>query len=523
MERERERERMSSFTGNRNREKVFYVYLISNASTDLAKNNTLTHYRNYLAETLFLPQKENWYVCLNSLYLSNSSTPGTDKNTVLNVVCPQISQTVGFNHSLSIHARSRLSLLHIYEPNVKHYFRPLNEYISYLDIEISSLDPQKNLNLTVNQPTIVVLEFLKMSPNRVVHAIKVCNESAEDSIFNTRNTSTNFKVRMPRELSSTNTSAKPIWEMCLSSITFESKFDQESPKLPNQSYKIFFIKTAKQKKQRRKKKRKKIRFAAAANEEQAAGGGDERGSSQQQLVDNIILTGSEEEEEEEEEELVENDIIRQRNKRSLDASPVIQDIRFSLYVKRQYETNKQLWSDFIKICLETTGLMGYEGVNITVLHGKLNLDCVDAAYNLTIAMPKYLANMLGFPSNLERFWKSDDHVELLIPAGSQYTCPLPIDIYANIPKNMLIYVNCIESSLMGNIFSPILKSVPITRKMMKTSALFHTYESKHMEFHKVAYSSLDFLHFKALRVDGQEIDVYDKIKIYIGLLFRFKK
>ena len=111
-------------------------------------------------------------------------------------------------------------------------------------------------------------------------------------------------------------------------------------------------------------------------------------------------------------------------------------------------------------------------------------------------------------------------MQIDLNASSNYVGTRRIDISANIPRNMLVNLNCVEASMVGNTFLPILKSIPVKRRQVAAQH-FITFEPKNLEFRVVNFT--DYMHFRMLRLDGENIDTTDNdVKIYITLIFRYK-
>lgn len=508
----------------------FYVYLLSNASTDLAPDNTLTHFRNYLAKPIHLPKEEHWYVSLSSLYMSNVGR-GV-KNCALDIICQQLEQSVGFNPSLSVHARSTNTEEHIYEPINKQYFKPKNTDIRFIDVCIQNISGEK-IELDINQPTIVVLEFTRMKSSKNVHTLKISNQYHESNVYKDINTDTNFRCKMPQELSPNHRQWSRPWEMALGSITFEPKFDQESPPSKN-DYKFYFM-TSKKKEGEIKNKRLKSENDEDADSSVSASMEKNNVDDLQPFSSSDQINPSMEGEAESEEENPQDAsphiplstspqgaVKRTREKRS--GGQVVKNF-FVSYTKQQYISNDALGVQFKRICKEALIQLKMSSVVVDYINGQISIDCMyrGAVHDLTIAMPEYMANMLGFmPTDMKHFWKGVNYVYITIKAGDLYNCPLKLDVNINIPKNMLIYVNCIDASLIGDNYTPILKSIPIKRRQVRVKN-FVTYEPRHLEFRHVNFSSIDYLHFRIQKVDGLEMDCLDKMKIYMSLLFRVKR
>ena len=87
--------------------------------------------------------------------------------------------------------------------------------------------------------------------------------------------------------------------------------------------------------------------------------------------------------------------------------------------------------------------------------------------------------------------------------------------------NLLLYTNFIAPTPMGDILSPIIRSIPL--KYSAKSAHYRTYEPETIEYYDVSYSELSNLEFTLLDRQGKFIDFVDKTsEINITLNFRPK-
>ena len=305
------------------------------------------------------------------------------------------------------------------------------------------------------------------------------------------------------------------WEVALASITFEPKFDQESP--PSKDYKFYFIKTNREKRRRRR---------SVENEQETKPvflDGENSNKFQSSSVDISAPTYIENSDSSLEETLLSSSsstTVGEERRRKKRSAHVIKEV-FVPYLKKQYVASNTLGLQYKLLCKQALQDLEMSGVLIDYINGQISVDCINDVYSdLTLAMPQYMANMLGFmPSDMKPFWKGENYVSLTIEAGKLYNCPLKVDVNVNIPRNMLIYINCIDSSLIGDNFAAILKSVPVRKKQVKMKS-FVTYEPRHLEFRRVNFTSIDYLHFRIQKVDGTDVDCYENMKIYMSLLFR---
>ena len=65
-------------------------------------------------------------------------------------------------------------------------------------------------------------------------------------------------------------------------------------------------------------------------------------------------------------------------------------------------------------------------------------------------------------------------------------------------QNLLVHLNCISPSFIGNRFAQIMTIIPLN----KTSAAYSEYEPTHLEYHKVNTNNLSRVNFKLLNTDG---------------------
>jgi hypothetical protein len=219
----------------------FFIHLVSNAN-HLSEENTLDKFVNHFPFPLQLPEREKWGVALHALYMPNSPAFPPVENVKFKdliharqlagqnsiaVHCKELSPRIGERQPLSIHTRrlyqtKRLnSTLHVYEPRKKQFFRIEASYIQRLTIELTTLKG-KSLKIAPSQPTILILEFKKMSGETYSTIIKNSGEGYEWFDFNTR---TNFRLSLPAELSPSS-AGNTQWEVALASLTYEPYFDQ---------------------------------------------------------------------------------------------------------------------------------------------------------------------------------------------------------------------------------------------------------------------------------------------------------
>lgn len=97
-----------------------------------------------------------------------------------------------------------------------------------------------------------------------------------------------------------------------------------------------------------------------------------------------------------------------------------------------------------------------------------------------------------------------------------------IDVNFLIPRNLLLYSDCVKPSLIGNVYGQFLTNIPIPIASIEEPLV--TYEPVNLEFHPLQSNDLSNVRFKLLNTDGTEphFENYNS-KIFLTLLVRRKK
>ena len=161
----------------------FYVYLVSSDFTS-SKLNTPSHFINTLQTPRNLPVSENWQVALHGLYASNI-TKSRDEHLV-QIDCSIILPKYDTGRTIGICTRpkqnSKEGRLICHEPVKKEFFPLRNQVITEIEIKLCN---RKNiaLDFVLVQPTLVILEFKKMSKDEKEYIIRV--DSKQDCLLYT--------------------------------------------------------------------------------------------------------------------------------------------------------------------------------------------------------------------------------------------------------------------------------------------------------------------------------------------------
>ena len=106
--------------------------------------------------------------------------------------------------------------------------------------------------------------------------------------------------------------------------------------------------------------------------------------------------------------------------------------------------------------------------------------------------------------------------------GKSFKGDYKVDPNVMIPKNLLIYTDCVEPSLIGNVYGQYLTNIPVP--ISNINELLVSYEPKNLEFHRIQTGDLGNVNFQILQTDGNYPALAnDNYKIFMTLLFRKKK
>lgn len=199
----------------------FYIFLNSSDRSSYSAENSNTRFVNLLGETIHLPSSQGWCVALKSLTCSNTLQPNRQEQKsagLIKVKTNLIQPTLGQEKILAVCTREvpnaiRDRLIH-FEPKNKSFFPISGDLLSAIDITLVDIE-DRQLQFTLAAPTLVVLEFRKMS-DKSEFTIRVNSQDDKEG------SGTDFEVELPPMLSH-NPNQK--WNVSLSSMIYDGKFD----------------------------------------------------------------------------------------------------------------------------------------------------------------------------------------------------------------------------------------------------------------------------------------------------------
>jgi len=482
----------------------FFVTVLSNASPEIYSNNTTTKFTNILAKPIILSPDENWKVCLHSITVTNTSNMSVERvqdmrtlrreidminettilplnlirtlfsahdgeyvistftNHLLFVECDQISSE--FENKGKV-----LSIVstHMFSPDEPYTtFEPVtNEYFRLSSHYIPKIDINiKNLEgknmQTSTAQSTIIVLKFKRMSQDEMDYRVVLVENPEGE------EASDFRVSLPKDL--LKDGAQNPWEVALTKMTYMPDLVQ-------------FTQTE---------------YKAAASFWFSSGFdmADEFEKFVEKTRSDNVSYGT--------------------NFGFVIPQSFINDEIFLAYLSNSYtkyykkETNEWLIVKFGFI-------PGTKRVQIT------------SNYASIISLSDEILHCLGF--ELEGMtkcprWPEENSLLLFHENNATVEGVRTIDSNCNVPNNFLLYVDCVEPSLIGNVYGRYLTNVSVPRK--KSNAPIVTYEPKNLEYHRLITGDLSNVNFKFLKSDGNPVllnNEFNKQRVHLSLLFRKKK
>ena len=110
-----------------------------------------------------------------------------------------------------------------------------------------------------------------------------------------------------------------------------------------------------------------------------------------------------------------------------------------------------------------------------------------------------------------------------LKSSKKFIGDFEIDPNLMIPRNLMLYADCVEPSLIGNIYGQYLTNIPVPIEDVNQKFLT-TYEPRNLEFHPLQTGDLSNVHFQLTQTDGKFPSLSNEnAQLFITLLFRKKK
>ena len=140
-----------------------------------------------------------------------------------------------------------------------------------------------------------------------------------------------------------------------------------------------------------------------------------------------------------------------------------------------------------------------------------------------LVLPEELIYVLGFDN--EGIIFNNGYGALPSYPGKKLTARRKVNINFLIPQNLLLYVDCVQPSLVGNAYGKYLTNIPIPIQNNSNETIFDlaytVYEPKNLEFHPIQQNDINHVLIQLLKVDGKAPEfVTNQVKIFISFLIR---
>ena len=493
-------------------ENEFTVTLVSNASTDIYPNNHVFNFTNVLAKTLVFPRNENWRVCLQSISLTNINDEPefvaaekriSNKTDEFEKSLKKIQSTLAHSPAEMIKATEILfrQSKKIIEDKLE-IFNTVNALFIECDQIIPKYESQRILSSFIVPPTHSKLEFYHYEPTHEEYfnlastdinrfSIKILNANKEKilrtasqptilvlkfkkmgeninsysiTVNNEDSPPEKFYAKLPMldTLGNLNTD----WEMAVSRVSFIPLLK----KFPSGTYSINLITDVDD-------------FVSQLTP---------------QTWDKYLADKP-------------HQSVNLRYNENFSAQTLLAPIGEaieSLFKKNgkivDFEFNDSL---YLMLKVKTDGMTEKEK---------------NTPYLLT--MPEELIYVLGFDN--EGIVFNNGYGALPCTYAKVLTARRQYNVNFLVPQNLLLYIDCVKPSLVGNAYGKYLTNIPVPIKTEKNifDLSYVTYEPKNLEFHPLHQSTINRVLIQLLKVDGNPPEfVTDQIKIFISFLIRKKR
>ena len=515
-------------------ENEFTITLLSNASFDLHPKNNVYSFTNVLAQKLIFPEEENWRVCLHSISMATTSedpnfeitnksiqkninkyklslakaettarrttsivdqlkaqriantatTILKDRVDVFNeansifVQCKQIIPKFGEERNITSFIlppeEARSGEFYTYQPNTEEYFNLATNEITEFDISINNSKGQK-IYKTAAQPTIIVLKFKKMSLFNNSYTINVSNGDESPADFYAQ-----FK-----KLQSRDDNQKP-WEIAVSRLSFIPSFK----KYPPGDFSISVVEV----------------------------GDDYLSKFTPQTWDDYLK------------DKVTGEMDFQYNENHTPKALIkffSEQISFACskinLTGKMQEKNERLQITIRPSRKRKASSSSTEDATANENTTEKTPTKTNSSEIVLLILPEELIYVLGFDGDGIQYKNGYG----AIPTSLKKTIKSKRKLNTNflIPQNLLLYMDCIAPSLVGNIYGRYLTHVPVPIEETNPIKIpYVSYEPKNLEFHQLIQSDVSNVHIQLLKTDGKRPEfALSNIKIYITFLLREKQ
>lgn len=419
----------------------FYVYLDSSDQPSYTTKNSNTQFTNILAQTLHLPSAQGWCVALKSLICGNTQQgkkEGPDNFGFIKVHTNLIQPLYGQEKVLAVCTREEPD--YIGERLINFEPRNRNFYPLQSDL-VSSID------IVLTTVTDRQLAFTLGNPTQVVLEFRRMPAKKEFTIrVNSRDdvggTPASFGTRLPPMLSHDPTQK---WNVSLTNMIFSGRFDKFPLTDDEKKISVKYFNTS---------------YEDTLEVEQTVS---------VQILDTI------------------------NSNKQLSVAFGIALKKFTYQTPEENQMSIKYQGRYPPPPSEGKHLFRF-----TIFNKDRGTYKYESKFLTHLKIPYRLAVMMG--STMQP--TSEGMVVYRIQPDSLFGFEEPMKYNVWIPNFLMLYCNFIESSPIGNVLAPILKTIPIIIKTEEDE--YRTYESVTDEPHRVTFSQLSNLKFLLKTVDGRE-------------------
>ena len=491
----------------------FSVTLVSNASTDKYPNNHVFNFTNVLAKPLVLPRYEKWRVCLQSVSLpSINDEPEQlaaqrlieEKSEEFKKSLQKVLSTLGHDVSALTAATNLLykQTTKILEDKLDS-FHTTNSLFIECDQIIPKYEPRRILSSFVIPPTHIRGEFFHYEPETEEYFdlattdinffnIKILNANAE-KISRTASQPTIIVLKFKKMTNETSSYTVTIDNGTQNPEQFYAKFPLLSA-LQNVSTKWEMAVS-------------RVSFVPLFRKFPSGG------------FDITLVTDV-------------DDFLSKLTTHTWDSYLSEKPKQTANLKYAEHFTPQTLLapiSEAVQALAKKAGLTGkmvindFDQISFKIAPSTMTEELKKKPYLLIL--PEELIYVLGFDN--EGIIFNNGYGALPSNYGKKLTARRNLDINFLVPQNLLLYVDCVKPSLVGNAYGKYLTNIPIPIRDASQDALdlsYIVYEPKNLEFHPLKQNDIDHVLVQLLKVDGKPPEfVTNQVKIFISFLLRKRK
>jgi len=539
----------------------FTLTLLSNSSLNSHPENTVYNFTNDLGSEIDFPAEERWKVCLHSITIPTSISDYTDRsideqiksfqlcmanivrertkkhfnlfeepdfkrmkgarNTALQyydnyykmliehtnkfspiiVECAQIKSIFEENVVLAVIPMDWKSELAnekkfmVYEPKTLEYFDIASQYLRHIKITIRN-SAKEIFETDYNQPVLVRLKFKRMDRDEAdFHTVRISSNGSSPL---------NFNAALPEGLLTVG--EQNPWEVALVSASFIAElgtFDCYSNECAiycrvyqdDQSSQLFRDNAWSQSRINEEVRAKRSNFTSP--------------KLSQLLIDEMVGRFEEIDDE---------------------APYTLKSIKTIIPVLRTADSFAEFFKEIVEtlvsppiVRLESdTDINKYVRISVTKNPSDEEKLVISSNHRIFFYLPSILLLATGFnPTHVVGDY-SILEVAGVVPATRK------IDLKLVLPQNLMLYCDCVEASIVGDVFGQYLTHIPLKQTHEGTGTHpYYRYSPSNLEYHNVSTNDLSNINFKLLKTDGKLPKLLyteeDGNVMYMTLQFRRKK